>query len=237
MAIDPTTTVAEIAIANPATIRVFERHKIDFCCGGRIPLAEACAQHGVDAPSLVAELDAALAAPDGSPDWSKASLAELARHIQARYHRPLREELPRLHAMVEKVLARHGNHQPETLPQLRDTFTALEEELLDHMAKEDAVLFPAVIALEAGAPSPLQDWTWIDQPIEVMEADHAAAGAALDRLAELTNGFEAPAEACPTWRGLYHGLSELAREMHVHVHLENHLLFPRAAALARQAQA
>ena len=114
------------------------------------------------------------------------------------------------------------------LAQLQATFAELQHELLDHMKKEDVVLFPAIVALEAGAaPGRSAGWTWIDQPIGAMEAEHASAGAALERIAELTDGHVPPADACPTFRGLYHGLSELERDMHVHVHLENHILFPR----------
>ena len=137
--------------------------------------------------------------------------------------------------MVDKVVSRHGARLPR-LAQLQETFAVLQHELLDHMKKEDVVLFPAIVALEAGAaPGRSSGWTWIDQPIGAMEAEHASAGAALERIAELTDGHVPPEDACPTFRGLYHGLSELERDMHVHVHLENHILFPRAAALARSA--
>ena len=135
--------------------------------------------------------------------------------------------------MVDKVVSRHGARLPR-LALLQETFAVLQHELLDHMKKEDVVLFPAIVALEAGAaPGRSSGWTWIDQPIGAMEAEHASAGAALARIAELTDGHVPPEDACPTFRGLYHGLSELERDMHVHVHLENHILFPRAAALAR----
>jgi regulator of cell morphogenesis and NO signaling len=176
-----------------------------------------------------------MCATEPDVDWTKASLTSLVAHIQARFHRPLQEEIPRLRAMVDKVVSRHGARLPR-LARLQQTFAGLQHELLDHMNKEDAVLFPAIAALERGeAPNRSAGWTWIDQPIVVMEAEHASAGAALERIAQLTDGHVPPADACPTFRGLYHGLAELERDMHVHVHLENHILFPRAAALARSA--
>ncbi len=233
MTITTSTLVADIATANPGTIKVFQRHRIDFCCGGRIPLGEVCDAHQIPAPVLIGELEQALSATELEVDWTTASLASLVSYIQARFHRPLEEEMPRLRAMVDKVVSRHGARLPR-LAQLQATFAELQHELLDHMKKEDVVLFPAIVALEDGAaPGRFADWTWIDQPIVVMEAEHASAGAALARIAELTDGHVPPADACPTFRGLYHGLSELEREMHLHVHLENHILFPRAAALAR----
>ena len=222
MTITAHTTVAEIAAAEPATIKVFQRHQIDFCCGGRIPVSEACANRDLDTDTLLAELRAARAAADDPADWRHASLSQLIAHIQRRYHVPLRAELPRLAAMLEKVVSRHGDRFPEVLSPLRTTFEALQRELLEHMAKEDAVLFPAVTALEASAGdalAPPMDWAWIERPIDVMEAEHESAGAALATLRELTRGYAPPEGACPTFRGLYYGLSELEREMHVHVHL------------------
>ena len=233
MTITTSTLVADIATVSPATIKVFQRHRIDFCCGGRIPLGDVCEAHQIAAPVLIGELEEVLNATHPDIDWTKESLTSLVSHIQARFHRPLEEEIPRLRAMVDKVVSRHGARLSR-LAQLQETFIVLQHELLDHMKKEDVVLFPAIVALEAGAaPGRSAGWTWIDQPIGAMEAEHASAGAALERIAELTDGHVPPEDACPTFRGLYHGLSELERDMHVHVHLENHILFPRAAALAR----
>ena len=116
---------------------------------------------------------------------------------------------------------------------MQERFESLQRELLEHMAKEDAVLFPAVLALEANAAAGASaGWTWIEQPIDVMENEHEAAGAALATMRALTHGYAPPEDACPTFRGLYYGLSELERDMHMHVHLENHVLFPRASRLA-----
>jgi len=231
------TTVAEVAAAEPATIKVFQRHKIDFCCGGKIAMADACARHGLDTEALLAELRAVRAAADDPADWRRLPLKDLVAHIQARYHGPLRDELPRLGAMLDKVVQRHGHRLPETLLPLQATFESLRRELLEHMAKEDAVLFPSVLALEAHATAKETPtgWSWIEEPIEVLEAEHEAAGAALATMRALTNGYAPPEDACPTFRGLYYGLSELERDMHLHVHLENQILFPRAAQLASSA--
>lgn len=227
-------TVAEIATTAPATIPVFQHHHIDFCCGGKEPLARVCQARGLDVNAMMAELRAALAPAVEQTNWAEVSLTLLITHIQTRYHEPLRAELPRLGAMLAKVVSRHAAHLPETLLPLQQTFETLQNELLDHMAKEDRVLFPAIVAIEAGGPLPVRNvGAWIAQPIEVMEAEHAAAGAALGRIRDLTNGFAPPAWACPTFRGLYYGLAQLESDMHVHVFLENHVLFPRAAQLAK----
>jgi len=133
--------------------------------------------------------------------------------------------------MMAKVVSRHGDRLPETLHPLQETLTALHVDLLHHMQKEDQILFPAIADVEAGRTA--GQAAWIAQPIEVMEDEHEQAGAALARMRTLTGGYIPPADACPTFRGLYFGLAELEREMHVHVHLENNILFPRAAELAR----
>ncbi len=233
MSITADSVVADIATAHPAAIKVFQRHRIDFCCGGKIALADLCAQRQLDVAAMVDELEAALVTIQSDTDWTSAPLADLVAHIQRRFHRPLEIELPRLRAMVDKVVSRHGDRLAQTLLPLQETFARLQSGLMEHMAKEDTVLFPAIVALEAGGVVAAAALHAIDQPIAVLEAEHAAAAAALARLSDLTGGYIPPADACPTFRGLYYGLAELEREMHVHVHLENHVLFPRASAMWR----
>lgn len=235
--IAPETHVAQVATRHPATVRVFQRHGIDFCCKGGRPLAEACEEKGLSFGALRDELAAAAAGPgEETRDWGEAPLGELIDHILERYHARLREELPRLGAMTDRVLVVHGEKHPETLPALAATFAGLRAELESHMVKEEQVLFPAVRRLEAaanvGAPAagsaPLPP---LAAPIAMMEHEHDDAATALRELRRLTEGFTAPAGACTTFRGLYHGLAELEGDLHRHIHLENNVLFPRAAAL------
>ena len=225
--------VADLATDLPATIKVFQQHGIDFCCGGKLPLADACAGRGLNVDAIITELEAATASGEPQRNWEQAPMADLVAHVQARFHTPLRAELPRLTDLLAKVVSRHGEHYPETLLPLQRTFDEFQRELLDHMQKEDMVLFPAIVALDRGGTDETgAGWTWIAQPIDVMEAEHEAAGRALAEMRRLTEGYAPPAGACPTFRGLYYGLSELERDMHLHVHLENNVLFPRAAGLA-----
>jgi regulator of cell morphogenesis and NO signaling len=234
MTIAPSAYAADIAAAFPSTIKVFQRHRIEFCCGGNVPLSDICSREHIALAPLIAELEAALVTAESTTDWTRAPLSALVEHIQRRFHRPLIEELPRLHAMMDRVVSRHGDRHPDVLLPLQSTFVQFAAELAAHTRKEDAVLFPAIVALESGAaPRTASDWTWIDQPIAVMEAEHVDAGTALARMAELTGTYTPPQGACPTFRGLYFGLAEIERDTHEHVHLENHVLFPRAAALAR----
>jgi regulator of cell morphogenesis and NO signaling len=238
MLITPDTTVADIATAAPATIRVFQQHHIDFCCGGKVSLSKACAAKGLSTDVVLSALRTATSPTVTERNWAEAPLTDLVRHIQTRYHAHLREELPRLDAMLAKVVSRHGDSLPELLLPLQQTFRSLQQELLAHMLKEDRVLFPFIEGLDANGPRPLNEAaSGLVAPITVMEAEHASAGAALEQMRQLTAGYAPPEWACPTFRGLYFGLSQLEADMHLHVHLENNILFPRAVWLASRGRA
>ena len=222
MNINPDSKVGQIAAEHPLATRVFARHGIDFCCGGGKPLGEVCTQRGLDAATVLAEIERELVAPSATEvRWDQAPLGELVAHILAAFHKPLEEELPRLEAMARKVVDVHRDKQPEMLPELLSVYLGLKAELEQHMAKEEQILFPMIQrgqgAMAAG-------------PIAVMEHEHDSAGGALRRLRELTSGYEVPAEACNTWRALWHGLAALEVSLHQHIHLENNILFPRALA-------
>lgn len=233
---DLSTTVGEIVARHPGTSRIFDRAGVDFCCGGKRPLGEVCAAKGLPADRLLAELEAELAAGGDEPIASLAAapLPELTRYIVERFHVPLREELPRLGRMAEKVLLAHGGAHPEVVPELVRVFRAFRPELEGHMAKEEAVLFPAIEALAGPAAARRGGKPPIAELIVALEGEHDGAGAALTRLSELTGSFAPPAGACNTFRALYDGLAHLETEMHLHVHLENSVLFPRAMARERE---
>jgi regulator of cell morphogenesis and NO signaling len=243
MDITPDTHVAKIATRHPGTIRVFQRHGIDFCCGGKRPLADASAEHGLDLETLRRELAHAAAGPEADErDWDEAPLAELVDHIVTRFHDRLREELPRLAAMADRVLTVHGEKHPDVLPALARTFHGLRAELESHTMKEEQILFPWICEMERGATGGASrgcgvagmagmPGASVEGPIAVMEAEHDDAARALAELRRLTGGFQPPTGACTTFRGLYHGLAELEADTHRHIHLENNVLFPRSKEL------
>lgn len=225
--------VADVATAIPATIKVFEQRGLDFCCSGHRPIAEACAEHDIDVDELLAELARSSDEPSDEPDWRQSSLTDLVAHIQTRFHATLREELPRLDAMLDKVVSQHGDRYPNMLLPLLREFRGLRDEMLAHMAKEDGILFPAIVALEQGRQSPFSG-AGLDGPIEMMEREHEHSGAAVATMRQLSGDYTPPAGACPTFQGLFYGLDQLERDLHVHIHLENNILFPRAMGLARR---
>jgi len=229
MPIDSATLVADVAARHPRTIDVFERHGIDFCGGGRRSLDEACRDNGLDPAAVAAEIEAAAAAETPADrTFTDAPLGELLDHIVGRYHAALREDLPRLARMAEKVADVHGGRHAELL-EIATVYGALHADLEPHLGAEEERVFPAVRRL-ASAAGP---WTAADQAaLHELEEEHDRAGAALARLRALSSGFAVPADGCNTYRALYEGLSRLERDLHEHVHLENNVLFPRVVSLS-----
>ena len=216
--------VGALVTERPGRARVFEQYGIDYCCGGKKTLAAACVEKGVDAADVLAALAAVETADPGEEDWTRASMTHLCDHIETTHHAYLRGELPRLEGLVDKVARAHGAGHPE-LSEVQETYGALAAELRDHMEKEEVVLFPAIRRMEAaGLRAPLV------APIEVLEHEHDSAGRALERLRELTAGYEPPQGACNSYRAMLDGLEQLERDMHTHIHEENNILFPRALA-------
>lgn len=227
-AISAETHVAALVLDEPSRARVFERYGIDYCCGGNVPLERACAERGLDVGVVTAALAEPPARGAEDLDWRGASVATLVDHIVGQHHAYLRDELPPLGALVDKVARAHGDAHPE-LADVRETFTAVADELGSHMLEEEQVVFPACIALE-GAPRST-GLASVGSPIAVMLHEHDEVGAGLARLRELTAGYEPPADACNSYRAMLDRLRTLEVDIHRHVHEENNVLFPLALAL------
>jgi regulator of cell morphogenesis and NO signaling len=220
MSISIETRVGQLAAEHPLATRVFSRHGIDFCCGGGRPLGEVCAEKGLDSVAVLDEIRTEIETSGESEErWDQAPLSDVIEHILFAYHRPLREELPRLESMAQKVFHVHGDKDPERLSELLAVFRGLRIELDEHMQKEEEILFPMIKSGQG---------TSADGPIAMMVHEHESAASALRRLRELTDDYEVPSQACNTWRALWHGLSALEESLHRHIHLENNILFPRA---------
>jgi regulator of cell morphogenesis and NO signaling len=228
-------TVREIALEQPTSIRVFERLGIDYCCGGRRPLTEACSDRSLEIADVVAALESAAksAAPAGT-DFARASLRELIQHIVTTHHEYVKTELPRLAALAEKVVNRHGDTQAH-LPALQKVLAQLDEELIHHLGKEEHILFPFITKLEeaqaTGTAAPHGCFGTVSHPIAMMTREHDDAGGLLAQIEQLTNSFNTPVGACPTYLAFYAGLKEFEQDLHQHIHLENNILFPRAIEL------
>jgi len=206
-------TIGQIAAETPASVRVFERYGIDYCCGGRVAFDEACRGRGLDAEAVRVEIEREAPAAEDQTDWTKAPVNDLIDHILKKHHVYLKTNLPLIEAKIAKVMQAHG----EKVPAIAGVFGAMKEELDAHMMKEEMILFPMIRSTGRGAMG----------PIRVMLAEHDLAGDALAALRSLTSGYAVPEGACNTWRSLYFELAELERDLHRHIHLENNVLFPR----------
>ncbi len=218
MTIQTDHTLAQVATSHPEATHVFLRHRLDFCCGGRQRLGDACDAAGLDPRSVIEEIaaeaeDAELTGCDTRP------LPELIELILKRYHEPLRRDLPVLIEAAQKVERVHGD-KPACPRGLAAHLVHMQAEVEQHLAKEEQVLFPAIRSGSAGAR--------VQMPIRVMTQEHDDHGANLRRLRELAADFQPPQGACATWRALYAGLAKLESELMEHIHLENNILFPRA---------
>ena len=205
--------IGQIAVDLPGATAIFRRHKLDFCCGGQVSLQRACTDKGLDTGTVLAEL-AGLRRENRAPD--ERDTAALVEHILTRYHAVHREQLPELIRMARRVEAVHRDH-PAVPAGLADLLEGMEAELLDHMAKEEQVLFPAMARAMPGVAG----------PIGAMRDEHTGHGALLDHLATLTTDHTPPPGACNTWRALYAGTAQLNDDLINHIHLENNVLFPR----------
>ena len=222
-------TIGEIAVAVPSAIRVFEQWKIDYCCHGNRSVPEACASAGV----TVDELLEAIGDPrdtEESRDWSNEPLIALQRFIVDTHHVYTRETLETVRQLAHKVATRHGVNHPE-MEQVRGLVDQLYNDLFPHMMKEEQVLFPYVEQLESNPDGPPPFFGTVKNPIRMMMMEHEAAADILAALQTATNHYELPPDACISFRALYEQLSALEADLHQHIHLENNVLFPRAAAL------
>lgn len=204
--------IGQIAVQCPGATAVFRRLKLDFCCGGQVSLKQAASDKGLDVSAVLAELSA-LQQGNSPPDVTEP--AALIDHLLTRYHAVHRDQLPELIRMARRVEAVHRENSlvPAGLADLLET---AQLELLSHMEKEEAVLFPMLRV--GGNP-------FVSQPIAMMRAEHVDHGAMLEKLAARTNDATPPEGACNTWRALYAGIAQFHDDLINHIHLENKVLF------------
>jgi regulator of cell morphogenesis and NO signaling len=238
MHLSATRTVRELAIEIPNATRTFEKLGIDYCCGGSKSLSDACLHARVSVDDVVRALEQGSTfrptAEANLPNFESGALGNLIEHILITHHVYVKQELPRLHQLLNKVVSVHGKNHPE-LGQIQQAFQGMSAELISHMMKEEHILFPHIVAVESavsnGRPKPKPVFGTVANPVHMMELEHDAAGAALKLIAELSGNYTPPEEACFSYRTLYTTLKEFESDLHQHVHLENNILFPRAITM------
>jgi regulator of cell morphogenesis and NO signaling len=235
MTFDTQMTVRELALNEPGATRIFEKLKIDYCCGGRRTLAEACSVAGVKTEAVRKLLaEAGQEKSNETVDFQNGSLANLIAHILDKHHVFTKEEMERLTALTEKVCSVHGQNHPELL-RVKSLFAKLCDDLRPHMFKEEQILFPYIIGLESAVhnkqPFMLPPFVTVRNPVRMMMFEHDTAGELLRELREATSDYTTPADACISYRTLYQALTEFEQDLHQHIHLENNILFPRAVEM------
>lgn len=231
-------TVADFVTENIKSAHIFKKYGIDFCCGGNISLEQACVKKKVDFKQITKDLESLQDDKGRHTQYDQWNIAFLADHIINIHHKYVKESIPILKSYADKVYQVHGQHFEE-LQEIRELLNSVSNELMSHMQKEEMILFPYIKSMmnsaeggnEGFAPLPLGS---VNQPIRIMLEEHENAGNILAEIAELTNNFTAPEEACNTFRALFAGLEEFQDDLHLHVHLENNILFPKAIALEKK---
>lgn len=222
--IDPTMTLGALVNSHPELTRELERRGLDYCCGGEQTLADACASKGLDSTITASEL-AAVATSEVVAAWTTMDAIELVEHLVSTHHHYLWTEMPRLSALLTKIVSVHDERHPE-LRSIAACFEKVRADLEPHLTKEEQVLFPMIRELAKAQSAPSFHCGSLRNPISVMLREHDAVGELLVQLRELTDGYRLPADGCASYEACFSGLAELEADTHLHIHKENNLLFP-----------
>jgi regulator of cell morphogenesis and NO signaling len=226
--------IGETVAKNFRASRVFESYGLDFCCGGKKSIETACKEKNVDADKVLADLAMIEDINDINAHYQNWEPDFLVEYIINNHHTYVTNSISTIEHHLQKVVNAHGERHPETAL-AQAYFTELKNELLDHMAKEEKMLFPYIkkmcFALKNTLEIPAAPFGTVENPIKMMEAEHDNAGLLMKEINTLTNSYTPPADACATFRVLYNELQEFENDLHMHVHLENNILFPKAAEL------
>ena len=235
---DQDETLGQLAAKDIRKAQIFKKYGLDFCCGGKKTVKEACQEKGLDVTKIEQELQYADKLPSSRPlpynDWS---LDFLADYIVNTHHSYVEKTLPDIRAYSEKVKNVHGSRHPELIP-IRQLVEAVYTELMSHMVKEERILFPYIkeLAKAKDGKQPLQasHFGTVQNPINMMEMEHEAVGEDLAKIRELSNNFTLPDNACASYTLLYRMLDEFEQDLMLHVHLENNILFPKALEIEKK---
>ncbi|MBK7886267.1 MAG: iron-sulfur cluster repair di-iron protein [Bacteroidetes bacterium] len=223
-------TVGAIVAGDYRTAGVFNAHGIDFCCRGNRMLRDVCSKMNIDSNSILEELNSVVAVPDTEDGFNEWDLNRLIDYILSKHHQYVRTQVPVIGEFLEKLCRVHGGNHPE-LFEVNELFTQGAANLMDHMMKEENILFPLVRRLEDdqrnGVPFSAGGFS-VQAPIRVMESEHETEGDRFARIGEVTDGYCVPDDGCTTYRVAYSMLKDFEIDLHKHIHLENNILFPKA---------
>jgi regulator of cell morphogenesis and NO signaling len=228
-------TIGEIVAADYRTAKVFENHGIDFCCGGNVALAATCTERGLDLAAITRELDAVTSEPaERSQNYASWELPFLADYIINAHHTYLKENTGQIAAYAQKIAGVHGAHHPEVI-EIATTFDKIAVDMAAHLREEEEVFFPAITRAyatrKAGAAAEAKEIEIIKTSLKKLTHEHEEIGDAVHTIRHLAKGYAIPGDVCNTFVVTYQKLKEFEDDLHKHVHLENNILFPKAAKL------
>lgn len=226
-------TIGEIATQRPESQAIFEKYRLDYCCGGKQTLEAACEVLNIPVEKILNEIQSIDKESKTEVEPVQMPPLELIEYIQDKHHEYIRTTGPVIMEMYNKVVAKHGGQYP-FLTSLSSLFYELHIDLLQHMLKEERVLFPSIRQLMgAGKPDDLNipQGMKLDFPVSNMELEHDRAGRLMDDMRKISDNYRLPEDSCITWQNLYRKLDEFEKDLHQHVHLENNVLFPFAISL------
>lgn len=231
-------TLGQIAAKDLRKAEIFKKYGLDFCCGGKKTVKQACAEKGLDVTKIEQELQQADKNPATRPlpygDWS---LDFLADYIVNTHHSYVKKSLPEIRAYAAKVAQVHGDRHPE-LSNVLQLVEEVNRELTSHMLKEEKVLFPFIKDLVAASnnekPVQASHFGTVQNPINMMEMEHEMVGKNMEEIRALTNNYTLPEDACASYSLLFKMLDEFENDLHIHIHLENNILFPKALDIEKK---
>lgn len=237
MNINETSIIGQLVANDYRTASVFKKHGIDFCCQGNRTIADACGEKNIAAETVIADLEDSNRITGSTTDFTLMPLDQLADYIEQTHHRYVEEKTQEILPYLEKICRVHGGRHPE-LHQISDHFKACAGELAMHMKKEELMLFPQIRKIaqsqrEGTAATPAHFRT-VQNPIQMMMDEHLTEGERFRIIAELSNDYTPPQDACNTYRVTIALLKEFEEDLHLHIHLENNILFPKAIALEKE---
>lgn len=234
-------SLSQILIDHPEAVSVFEKYDLDYCCQGSDSLESACQSKGISVERIIRDLEAGIASGTAIPQEvqpSRMSVPELIKHIVSTHHHYVAESRPLIDAHLVKICEKHGDLHPE-LHDVLKLFRELKDDLIFHMYKEEHILFPRIIevmkALDTQTVKSVFNRRYVESPVGVLKEEHEKVGEILHQLKKITGDFTPPDDACTTYKLAYKELAEFSRDLHLHVHAENNILFP-AVIRAQQRQ-
>ena len=224
-----TMSVGEIVAVDFRTASVFKNNRIDFCCGGKKTLEQTCLELGIDQNKVERELEVISSTPPiAGQDYRSWSPGFLCDYIMNTHHRYVLKTLPDLIFYTQKIATVHGSHHPELI-EVASLFSKINEELLQHLKKEEEVLFPAI--KHALIHNDSESKELITSEITRMVEEHEFAGGAMDHINQITDHYKLPEDSCGTYQVAFKLLEQFEDDLHIHVHLENNILYPAALKL------